>query len=79
MERLYTTKTHAALVQVSPSTIRREIDEGRISWFKVRGQIRCRESDVHRHLCRRQLKRKQFETADILYLPSSRRGPAKNG
>jgi excisionase family DNA binding protein len=69
MEQLYTTKSLAALLQVSQSTIRREIGEGRISWFKVRGQIRFRESDVQKYLSKRHLTRKHLQSAEIVYLP----------
>lgn len=82
MEQLYTVKTLAALLQVSPSTIRREIDEGRINWFKVRGQIRFTESDVDKYLAHRHLKRKRInlpQTAEIIYLPSRLGDSAKTG
>jgi excisionase family DNA binding protein len=68
MEQIYTTKSLSELLQVSPSTIRRELDEGRISCFKVRGQLRFREADVQRYLGRRHLKRTKSETAEIVYL-----------
>jgi len=68
MEQIYTTKTLAELLQVSPSTIRRETEEGRIACFKVGTQIRFREFEVQRYLSRRHLKRTKTETAEIVYL-----------
>lgn len=76
MDQLYTTKTLAALLQVSPSTIRREVDEGRIDWFRVRGQIRFKESAVQKYLNRSHLKRKRSDKTDIIYLNFSKDQPA---
>ena len=68
MEQLYTTKSLAALLQVSPSTIRREISEGRISWFKVRGQIRFKDSDIQKYLNQGQWKRRKLGNAEVVYM-----------
>jgi excisionase family DNA binding protein len=79
MEQLYTNKTLAALLQVSQSTIRREMSEGKIRWFKIRGQVRFRESDVHNYLKRNQLKTKQLGQAEVVYLPVRWHKTASNG
>jgi excisionase family DNA binding protein len=79
MEQLYTTKSLAALLQVSPSTIRREITEGRISWFKVRGQIRFKDSDVQKYLNQGQWKRRKLGSAEVVYMSTGQRKPAISG
>jgi excisionase family DNA binding protein len=50
MGKLYTTETLSEYMQVSPRTIRRERNDGRLSFVVIRGQIRYREEDVERYL-----------------------------
>lgn len=50
MGKLYTTETLSEFLQVSPRTIRRERNDGRLSFVVVRGQIRYREEDIERYL-----------------------------
>jgi excisionase family DNA binding protein len=50
MGKLYTTETLSDYMQVSPRTIRRERNDGRLSYVVIRGQIRYREEDVERYL-----------------------------
>jgi excisionase family DNA binding protein len=50
MGKLYTTDTLSEYMQVSPRTIRRERNDGRLSYIVIRGQIRYREEDVERYL-----------------------------
>jgi excisionase family DNA binding protein len=50
MGKLYTTETLSEYLQVSPRTIRRERNDGRLSFVVVRGQIRYREEDIERYL-----------------------------
>ena len=68
MEQLYTIKSLAELLQVSLSTVRREISEGRINWFKVRGQIRFKDSDIQRYLSQGQWKRRKVGNAEVVYM-----------
>jgi excisionase family DNA binding protein len=50
MGKLYTTETLSEFLQVSPRTIRRERNDGRLSFVVIRGQIRYREEDIERYL-----------------------------
>jgi excisionase family DNA binding protein len=50
MGKLYTTETLSEFLRVSPRTIRRERNDGRLSFVVVRGQIRYREEDIEKYL-----------------------------
>lgn len=50
MGKLYTTDTLSEFLQVSPRTIRRERNDGHLSYVVIRGQIRYREEDIQRYL-----------------------------
>jgi excisionase family DNA binding protein len=50
MIKLFTTEELAAMLNVSPRTIRRERASGRLPFVRIRKQVRYRESDVQQYL-----------------------------
>ena len=50
MQTLYTTETLADFLQVSPHTVRRERESGRLPFIRIRDLIRYRPEDVDGYL-----------------------------
>ena len=50
MNALYTTETLAEYLQVSPHTVRREREAGRLPFIRIRDLIRYRPEDVEAYL-----------------------------
>ena len=50
MEQVYTLKETAALLKVSIATIKRLINDGRLTASRVRVQLRITESEIARYL-----------------------------
>lgn len=50
MRALYTTETLAEFLQVSPHTVRREREAGRLPYIRIRDLIRYRPEDVEAYL-----------------------------
>ena len=50
MNALYTTETLAEYLQVSPHTVRREREAGRLPFVRIRDLIRYRPEDVEAYL-----------------------------
>jgi excisionase family DNA binding protein len=50
MQIVYTMHSLARLLQVSTRTLRREIDEGKLPFVKIRGRLRFRQEDVEQYL-----------------------------
>lgn len=50
MTGLFTTETLAAYLQVSPHTVRREREAGRLPFIRIRDLIRYRPEDVEGYL-----------------------------
>lgn len=79
MQTIYTMHTLARLLQVSTRTIRREVDEGKLHFVKIRGRIRFRQEDVQAYLnqCTRpEMESKEAPKAnqeDSMLVPFSRR------
>ena len=53
MIALYTTETLADYLQVSPHTVRREREAGRLPFIRIRDLIRYRAEDVEAYLSNR--------------------------
>lgn len=50
MTGLYTTESLAEYLQVSPHTVRREREAGRLPYVRIRDLIRYRSEDVEKYL-----------------------------
>lgn len=50
MTGLYTTESLAEYLQVSPHTVRREREAGRLPYVRIRDLIRYRPDDVEKYL-----------------------------
>ena len=50
MQALYTTETLAEYLQVSPHTVRREREAGRLPFIRIRDLVRYRPADVDAYL-----------------------------
>ena len=58
-EALFTTYTLAEYLKVSPRTVQREVERGKLSFVMVGGRRRYRRDDVERYL-RGRLQRSRF-------------------
>lgn len=50
MQTLFTTETLAEFLQVSPHTVRREREAGRLPFVRIRDLVRYRPEDVEAYL-----------------------------
>jgi excisionase family DNA binding protein len=50
MENVYTLHSLSRMLQVSTRTIRREMDEGKLTFVRIRGRVRFRQTDVQTYL-----------------------------
>lgn len=62
-DTLFTTYTLAEYLKVSPRTVQREVERGRLPYVLVGGRRRYRRSDVESYL-RNQLQRSRFKVID---------------
>lgn len=62
-ESLFTTYSLAKYLNVSPRTVQREVERGRLAFVKVGGRRRYRKADVESYL-RSQLQRSRFKVID---------------
>lgn len=65
MRALYTTETLAEFLQVSPHTVRREREAGRLPYIRIRDLIRYRPDDVEAYL--------SAQSQDVLETAAERR------
>jgi excisionase family DNA binding protein len=50
MQNVYTLHSLSRMLQVSTRTIRREMEDGKLSFVKIRGRVRFRQLDVQAYL-----------------------------
>ena len=50
MQTVYTLHSLSRMLQVSTRTIRREMEEGRLAFVRIRGRVRIRQQDVSDYL-----------------------------
>jgi excisionase family DNA binding protein len=50
MQTVYTLHSLSRMLQVSTRTIRREMEEGRLAFVRIRGRVRIRQQDVNDYL-----------------------------
>jgi excisionase family DNA binding protein len=50
MQNVYTLHSLSRMLQVSTRTIRREMEDGRISFVRIRGRVRFRQADLQAYL-----------------------------